>query len=109
MNQSEKTKVLVILLSIIVYATLIPVGTILGGWTFSILWGWFAVPIFGLPALGVAQAVGVTLLFGFPVSKMPKQEKEDKEPGEGLAWVVAWTFIKPAMFLTVGWIAKSLM
>jgi hypothetical protein len=28
----------------------------------SMLWGWFMVPTFGLPALGVAQSVGVSIV-----------------------------------------------
>ena len=36
-------------------ALLVPLA-ILRGWVLSILWGWFMVPVFGLPALGIAQS-----------------------------------------------------
>lgn len=35
---------------------------LLNGYAFSVLWGWFIVPVFGVPALSVMQAVGIATL-----------------------------------------------
>ena len=40
-------------------------ASVVNGITLSIIWGWFMVPIFGLPALNVPQAIAVTLVVGF--------------------------------------------
>jgi hypothetical protein len=35
------------------------------GYVFSVLWNWFAVPAFGLPALSLAMSVGIALLVNY--------------------------------------------
>ncbi len=35
------------------------------GFVLTVLWGWFAVPVFGLPALGIAPALGLTVLLNY--------------------------------------------
>ena len=39
-------------------------GSIVGGWALSVMWGWFIVPLFNLPTLGIAQAVGLMCVVG---------------------------------------------
>ncbi len=34
----------------------------LHGWVFTVLWGWFVMPVFHLPPLKIAQACGLILL-----------------------------------------------
>ena len=41
---------------------LFPFGLLLWGWMFSVLWVWFVVPVFSLPPLTVAQAVGFRIV-----------------------------------------------
>jgi uncharacterized membrane protein len=35
------------------------------GFVLTVLWGWFIVPVFGLPALGLAPALGLTVLLNY--------------------------------------------
>lgn len=35
------------------------------GLVLTILWGWFAVPVFGLPALSITAAIGLTVLLSY--------------------------------------------
>ncbi|UFP97193.1 hypothetical protein [Gloeobacter morelensis] len=36
-----------------------------GAWLFTYVWFWFVCPVFGVPALTVAQAYGLQLVFLF--------------------------------------------
>lgn len=51
-----------ILAAISLAALIIAASSILNGWVLTKLWAWFVVPVFGLPALGVATAVGLGLI-----------------------------------------------
>ncbi len=58
--------VLFVLLFSFAFLSLLVAGfSVVRGITLSILWGWFAVPIFGLPPLSVTQAIAVSLVVGF--------------------------------------------
>lgn len=68
-------------------------GSILRGWVLSILWGWFMVPTFGLPELGVLPAVGmmftITFLFQYTkissdVSSLKKKSLSGAESSDAL-------------------------
>lgn len=49
------------IISLLLFAPMI----LLGGYTFSTLWGWFIVPVFAAPALTVMQAAGLMLVKSF--------------------------------------------
>ena len=83
-----------------VVATLV-IATLLRGWVFSILWGWFAVPIFGLPPLGIAQAIAVALI----VSMLTHQYVPSKEKDTWGPWGAI--FLTPLFALGIGWIVKQ--
>ncbi|MCP3017986.1 hypothetical protein [Cupriavidus basilensis] len=36
--------------------------TILKGWALSVVWAWFIVPTFALPALTIPQAIGISIV-----------------------------------------------
>lgn len=73
------------------------------GWAAAILWGWFIVPTFSVPAISISQAAGIMLVVGLLRFKMtgPKDEISwtTKIVGfvigppiaVGLGWVVKWT------------------
>ena len=41
------------------------VGTILAGKTLSVLWDWFVIPVFKLPELSTAYAIGIAIIVGY--------------------------------------------
>jgi uncharacterized membrane protein SpoIIM required for sporulation len=47
----------------VVFLTLAAV--LIRGYCLSVLWGWFVVPIFGLPALTIAGALGLALVLNY--------------------------------------------
>ena len=90
--------ILVVVLGIVV---LFIASVIFKGYVLSILWGWFAVPIFHLPPLGIAQAIAVSLV----VSMLTHQyiPTKDKDTWAPILTMVLW----PALALFVGWIVKG--
>ena len=64
------------------------------GWALSILWGWFVVPVFKLPVLGIAQAVGLAFLVGMLV---PDKDRD---------WptTIGRAFLTPLLTLGFAWI-----
>ena len=69
----------------------------------SIIWGWFVVPL-GVPPIGIAHAIGLTLLIRTTVLQANVATKtvsvEDK--------IYAWIF-GPAFVLLVGWVLTHWM
>ncbi|MGQ3051086.1 MAG: hypothetical protein ACT6S0_04815 [Roseateles sp.] len=91
-----------------VYATLgliaaAVIGYIWGGYVFSILWAWFIVTAFALPALSVAQAIGLTLAGRFLLARWKPVKEEDSSPGAAMAS----SFVVPLLFLAIGWVVKQ--
>lgn len=76
------------------------------GFTLSALWGWFIVPIFGLPALSVAQAYGVTLVLG-ATRGYRREAKSDDSFGTVVAKGVVIPPFVAGLLLLVGWITKA--
>ncbi len=83
-------------------------ATIYYGWVLSTIWGWFAVPIFGLPALGIVQSVGVGIVFRMlawttTTAKKTKSTK-DKTGRQIIQEAVIETFGEITGFLIAAWI-----
>lgn len=48
-----------------------------GGFVLSILWGWLIVPVFSVPDIGIAEAIGLTIILSLTVKS--RSDKENKE------------------------------
>lgn len=80
---------------------LILVSPILNGWALTILWGWFVVPIFGLPALSISSAIGLGLVVNLLTYQPVHDPRTNRVKAvEGVAWII----IRPTFPLLVGWI-----
>jgi hypothetical protein len=82
---------------------LLALAATFNGWVLSILWGWFFVPILGLPALGVAQAIGISTVVGYLTHQHRKTP--EGEEAEAFAYIAA----QPLFALLIGYIVKSFM
>lgn len=69
---------------------------LLDGWVMHVLWNWFMVATFGLPALGVLAAVGVSCCICSFVSQ--SHGKDDRSAGT----VLMEGLLRPFMFLVIG-------
>lgn len=87
------------------------VSAVANGYALSVLWRWFIVPIFYLPALNIPQALGLALV----ISMLTKDfdSNSDKESDDTLTDVLIKAtmkvFIKPAFALLFGWIVLQFM
>lgn len=79
--------------------------TLLGAFTTTQLWGWFGVPL-GLPAIGLAHAIGISLLVN-NFKTLPNINK--KEPDESFGETIIKTIIVNLVFLVFGWIVFQFM
>ena len=83
---------------------LLVIATILNGLVISVLWGWFMVPLFGLPPLAIAQAIGVGLVVAL-LTHQAQPYQQGNQDNMGLLII----FAKPAMFLLMGWIVRMFL
>jgi len=87
-----------------VLAIAIPVSILWTGYVLAVLWGWFVVPTFGLPALSIPAAFGIALIASFTCKADTYDlAKEDKPAGEQFVGMLAYSLLKPAAALVFGW------
>jgi hypothetical protein len=76
--------------------------TIWGGFVFSWLWEWYAVP-FGLPPISVAWGIGIMLIIRTPQQRQSKGEQ--REFGE----IIFESFLLSGMVFFIGWVCSFWM
>lgn len=79
-------------------------STLWSGYVLSILWGWFIVPFFLLPALPVAYAIGLRLI-ALSFARVSAKDVDDNDGIEDVymkALGIAVTL--PAYCLFLGWV-----
>ncbi|MDP1688621.1 MAG: hypothetical protein Q8L47_00620 [bacterium] len=73
------------------------------GLALKLLWGWFMVPIFGLPLISLAEAIGICLIVGFLTSQyIPKKDEENNE-------ALIHSIASPVTAIVFGWIIHLFM
>ena len=88
----------------VVAIALIVVGSIMNGWVLSVMWGWFVVPLFGVPVLKVAPAIGVALVAKMLTHQSSSKSNEKKDTSETVGELIAAAFLSPMVTLLIGWI-----
>ena len=88
-----------------VFALVFIISGFIRGWALSVLWNWFAVPLFGLPALTVWAAYGLVLLLhvAYVVYIPVKDERSDKEKVVGFFGAL----VQPLIGVLLGWFVKG--
>lgn len=82
-------------------------GAFWAGLAASVLWGWFAVPIFGLPALGVAQAYGIALVLRSFRGMTHEDSKTDRSAGEVFVRGIMLPPLTCGLYLLIGLCVKA--
>lgn len=85
----------------------IVVGAVMNGYVLSVLWGWFVVPIFNVPPLSVATAIGLSLAIGMLVKHGNSSSEKKKETSDAIIEIVSAAVFAPLFTLFIGWIVKS--
>ena len=72
----------------------------------TVLWAWFIVPLFALPPLSVAGAVGIMGVVALLVPNRADKTDLKDLPMEKVAGMAVTAAQFPAVALLVGWVAK---
>jgi hypothetical protein len=97
-QQSANEQVIVVLLALLFLGLMCAWQ----GYVLSVLWGWFFVPTFGVPALSVPAAFGVALVVRF----LTHQHNDDERASTVKMTAMA---LNPAVALCFGWVVKQWM
>ena len=88
-----------------VYVMIILVGaTICRGLATSVLWQWFAIPLFGLPSISIAQAIGIHLVVNSIIAKQATPKTEEKDIWVLCAQAAGAAVVAPLIAIGIGWI-----
>lgn len=109
-------RVLAALGGIVGLGILMVASSIFNGYVLSVLWGWFIVPTFGVPPLGIVPAIGIALIVNYltqrtkPIYK-EKDDCEEKEKitGKQITYCVGLAILRPSFALFLGWIVHLFM
>lgn len=82
---------------------LAPLLVALRGWVLAKLWLWLIVPTFGLRALSVWQAIGLSVIVGVLTMKAP--DADDDTVLETTIRFTIYSVMSYGMALLLGWIA----
>lgn len=97
--------------AILTFLILVVVGTVASGYALSVLWGWFVVPTFELPALTIIQALGISLVVNYFTSDLQRTQEESKEKSytKVLFNACLKIVLRPLIFLFLGWVYLQFM
>jgi len=89
------------------------IASILNGWALSVLWGWFVVPTFALPNLGIVQAIGLSMvinLFLWGARGYSEIEYKDKKVQKNsITGTFSYVVMTPFISVFLGWIVHHFM
>lgn len=78
------------------------IGWLYSGFVLSVLWGWFVVPVFHLPALTIPVAIGLGLIVGLLTQKIPTDEELK---ASSIINVFLYPLINGTILLVAGYVA----
>ncbi len=104
MNNALKSTVA--LAGIFGIVAIIAVGSMISGFVLQTLWGWFIAPKFAVSALGLAEAIGLSMVVTFLTHSAPT-DSERQTSGEKTQVVINAFILKPVLYLLIGLIVSS--
>ena len=81
-------------------------GIVLNAWALKTLWGWFVAPIFGIFSLRIIEAMGLSCILTFVISRATYDSTKD-DPDWYKA--IAYTIIHPVFAVCLGWAIVQFM
>jgi hypothetical protein len=91
------------------FVGLIAGSAILKGFVLTILWGWFVVPIFHLPQLTIAPAIGIALVIGYLTKEQQSSTDSTKSAGDKFGEAAVYAIVHPLIVLLFGWAVHLFM
>jgi len=74
-------------------------STMIRGWVLAVQWEWFLVPL-GAPAVGVAQAIGISIVVAM-LTHQPTKSKDDDKSAQEILWLALINSIVLSLFYLV--------
>ena len=105
----DSAKILGCFGSIVGFIALMVVGSLARGWALATTWGWFIAPYFGLPSLGIVQAIGIALVVSLLTYQGTETKDDNKDILEVLASLFARVIFVPLFFVGIGWIVVQFL
>ena len=102
----KKNSFAVILIAIGGFLLAAVLSSIWSGFVLATLWGWFVASYFGVKALSIPVAIGLSGIARYATYQMPVEDKNN-DPDWG-KMVIYW-YIVPAAFLVCGWVVQLFM
>jgi len=84
-------------------------GTLSRGYALSVLWDWFARPLFTLPHLTWSQAYGLVIVCSAFRGGASDEKKSDRTMLEIGARTLGWAVFYPLGLLGIGWVVKGFL
>src|SRR3954465_13392868 len=91
----------------VIAMVVIVLSTIYSGFVLSILWAWFMVKTFALPALTISQALGVSIVVRFLTWEYPTNK--DEKASDSVPVSLVKVFAIPPLALIFGYIVPLFM
>ena len=73
------------------------------GYVVSVLWGWFIVPVFGVPALSIVPAIGIALVVTYLTHQIQDNEAGKHGVGKQVLDGTVRAVVKSTVALVLGW------
>lgn len=96
-----------LVLAVLIVVIAIAWGGFWTGLTLSVLWGWFVVPLFALPALSIAHAYGIALVLRCAKGLMPSDSQKDRSFADSLGRMLIIPPCVAGLLMGVGWCVKT--
>jgi hypothetical protein len=77
------------------------------GYVLSVLWGWFLVPLLGLPEITISGAIGIAIIVGYLTHQT--QPTEDESFRDRMFEAIGMAIFKPTFVLFIGWLVTFWM
>lgn len=102
MSEEKNDPTVELVAVVLMFLSVVPL-VIFGGYTYMKLWFWFLVPL-GVPAIGIANAIGINLLISFSTNKAKLKDGYSNNVERLLSlWAI------PLIVLVLGAIVHSFM
>ena len=92
---------MLILLATFGFLALMAGSAALNGWVLSVLWRWFVMPTFGVAAISIPAAIGLSMVIHY-ITYQPVHDPRDTR--EKLIEALVFLFFKPAIALSFGYV-----
>lgn len=104
LRYNSTTKLMKIIGLITVFVVTAVLSVLWNGYALSVLWRWFVVPVFGVPALSVSYAIGISIVMGYLTHQYQSTASDGKTWQKQFSDSLAYCLAKPAISLLFGWV-----